>query len=218
MFKPALIYSFDAWCGWCYGFSGVIKKIAAEFAGSLAPEALSGGMILPEKPVHISATAKHIQQAYPQVEATTGVKFGSDYLWHINNPDESDWYPHSEKPAIALCILKEYFPNNPIALAADIQYALHYEGRDLTDNEAYRKLVEGYGLNADDFIAKLSAKKYRDAAYEEFEIVKQLQVSGFPTVHLQIAPTKFYLVAHGYTPEDTLRERINAVLDAEKLS
>src|SRR5262245_24408244 len=135
-----LVYCYDAYCGWCYGFSLVMKKVAEEYKNSLAIEVLSGGMILPDDPVHISATASYIEKAYPRVEELTGIKFGEDYLWHIRNPDESDWYLHSEKPAIALCIFKEILEDKQVEFAADLQFAHHYEGRDLTDDEAYRRL------------------------------------------------------------------------------
>ena len=102
--KPVLIYCYDAYCGWCYGFSKVIQQVALNFKGSLDTEVLSGGMILPNNPVHLSATAGYIQKAYKNVEEVTGAKFGADYLWHIFNFEDSDWYPHSEKPAIAMCI------------------------------------------------------------------------------------------------------------------
>ena len=53
MDKPLLIYCYDAYCGWCYGFSPVISAIADAYKDKLEVEVLSGGMILPEKPVHI---------------------------------------------------------------------------------------------------------------------------------------------------------------------
>src|SRR5215217_7476290 len=96
---PILIYCYDAYCGWCYGFSPVMKKISLVYKDIFQMEVLSGGMILPEKPVPILATASYIKKTYKQVEELTGVRFGADYLWHINNPDQSDWYPDSEKPA-----------------------------------------------------------------------------------------------------------------------
>ncbi|MCP9750107.1 DsbA family protein, partial [Ferruginibacter sp. HRS2-29] len=114
MEKPVLLYCYDAYCGWCYGFSPVIKKIAEEFKEELETEVLSGGMILPEKPVHIKVTAGYILNAYKNVEELTGITFGEDYLWHIRNPEESDWYPNSEKPAIAMCIFKEYYPERAV--------------------------------------------------------------------------------------------------------
>ncbi|MDD2792480.1 MAG: DsbA family protein [Sediminibacterium sp.] len=209
--KPILFYCYDAYCGWCYGFSDVMKKIAAENSG-LQIEVLSGGMILPETPVHISATAGYIQNAYKTVEGYTGVTFGPDYLWHINHPDLSDWYPNSEKPAIALCIFKEIYPDRQVEFAGDLQYALHFEGRDLTDDEAYRHLLEKYSIQPELFYEKLNSETYRDKAYYEFSLVKQLQVTGFPAVLMQVTESKFHLLARGYTAYEDLKQRLAAVL------
>lgn len=213
--KPVLIYCYDAYCGWCFGFSPVIKKIAHEYAEVLDNDVLSGGMVLPEEPVHIGTTAGYIAQAYKNVEELTGIKFGSDYLWHINNPEESDWYPNSEKPAIAMCIFKEYYPARSVEFASDLQYALHFEGRDLTDDEAYRHLLEKYSIQSEIFYEKLKSEQYRDMAYYEFSLMKQLQVTGFPCVFIQTGELKFVMVASGYTDYESLKERIDRVLNEE---
>ncbi|MEO7120553.1 MAG: DsbA family protein [Ginsengibacter sp.] len=210
--NATLIYCYDAYCGWCYGFSEVIKKISSEYKNRLEFEVLSGGMILPEEPVAIGATAKYIEQGYKRVEELTGGKFGEDYLWHIKHPDQSDWFPNSEKPAIALCVFKEYFPDQQISFAADIQYALHFEGRDLTDDEAYRLLLEKYNIDPEDFYEKLHDEEYKERAYYEFALCKQLNVTGFPAVFLQTSDTKFYHLAQGFTSFDSLNERIQNVL------
>ncbi len=211
-----LIYCYDAYCGWCYGFSPVIKKIAEEYKDIMPAEVLSGGMILPEKPQHISATAGFILNAYKNVEDLTGIKFGEDYLWHIKNPEESDWYPNSEKPAIAMCIFKEFYPDRAVELAADLQYALHYEGRDLTDAEAYRHLLEKYSIQPEIFYEKLKSEAYIEMAYYEFSLMKQLEVTGYPCVFIQTGELKFQMVARGYTDYETLRERIEIVLSENK--
>jgi putative protein-disulfide isomerase len=210
--NPTLIYCYDAYCGWCYGFSEVIKKIHSEYKNALDFEVLSGGMILTEEPVAIGATAKYIDEAYRRVEEITGAKFGEDYLWHIKHPDQSDWFPNSEKPAIALCVFKDYFPEQQISFAADMQYALHFEGRDLTDDEAYRLLLEKYNIDAADFYENLHDEKYKEQAYYEFALCKQLNVTGFPAVFLQTSDTKFYHLAQGYTPFESLNERVQNVL------
>lgn len=209
--KPILFYCYDAYCGWCFGFSPVMQEIARE-NNLLQIEVLSGGMILPENPIHISATAGYIQKAYQTVEEYSGVKFGADYLWHINNPDLSDWYPNSEKPAIAMCIFKEIYPEKQVEFAADLQKALHVEGRDLTDDEAYRHLLEKYSIQPELFYKNLKSDQYKDQAYYEFALVKQLQVTGYPCVLLQVSETKFHLLARGYTTYKDLSERIETVL------
>jgi putative protein-disulfide isomerase len=207
-----IIYCYDAYCGWCYGFSPVIKKIADDYKANMPIEVLSGGMVLPEKPTHIRATAAYIEGAYKNVEELTGIQFGEEYLWHIKNPEESDWYPNSEKPAIAMCIFKEYYPDRAVEFASDLQLALFEEGRDLTDNEAYRHLLEKYSIQAEVFYEKLASETYKEMAYYEFALMKQLQVTGFPCVFVQTGETKFHLVARGYTDYETLKARIENVL------
>ena len=213
---PTIYYCYDAYCGWCYGFSPVISRIANEYQGKLAFDVLSGGMIIPEDPRHFAPMARYIQTAYKRVEELTGIKFGVDFLWHVFHPDETDWFPDSTKSAIALCIFKEYHPDNAVSMASDLQYALNYEGRDLTDNEAYRHLLPKYSIPEDDFYAKLSSEEYREKAYYEFALVKQLQVKGFPCVLMQVTDSKFFLLSSVYTDYDTLKARIEKVLDELK--
>lgn len=209
--EASLYYCYDAYCGWCYGFSPVMSKLAAENP-SLNIEVLSGGMIIPETPAHIDTMAGFIDKAYPVVEERTGIKFGEDFLWHIKNPDMSDWYPNSEKPAIALCIFKELYPQRQVEFASDLQYALNYEGRDLADDEAYRHLLEKYSIQPELFYNRLNSEEYKEQAYYEFQLCKQLQVTGFPCVFLQNSDTKFTLLARGYTDYETLSGRLNAAL------
>lgn len=210
--QPTIYYCYDAYCGWCYGFSPVIKKIWEEYKDKIAFDVLSGGMILPEEPTHFAPMAKYIQTAYKRVEELTGIKFGEDFLWHVFHPHDTDWFPDSTKPAIALCIFKEYYPERAIEFATDLQYALNYEGRDLTDDEAYRHLLHTYSIPEKDFYDKLKSEEYKDKAFYEFALVKQLQVKGFPCVLLQVTDSKFYLLTSGYTDHETVKRRIELVL------
>lgn len=211
--KPTIIYCYDAYCGWCYGFSPVIKKLESQYSGQLMFEVLSGGMILNENPKPISVMAGYIKDAYKVVEEHTGIKFGADFLWHIFHPEDSDWFPDSEKPAIAMCIFKELHPEKQVQFAADLQFALHGEGRDLCDDEAYRGLLEKYDIEAEGFYKQLHSEAYKEKAYYEFALVKQLQVTGFPAVLLQHSESKFYLLARGYTPYESLEERLKNILN-----
>lgn len=207
-----IIYCYDAYCNWCFGFSPVMQKVNENFSRRFAFEVLSAGMILRRNLLHLRATADYMLETCKKVEAVTGVVFGNDYLWHINNSSDSDWHPDSEKPAIALCILKEYFQDNQVALAADLQHALYGEGRDLCDDEAYRHLLHKYIIPEKEFYKKLHSKEYKEKAHQEFALVKQLNVTGYPFVLLQISASKLYQIANGYTDYDTIVKRINDVI------
>lgn len=210
--KPTIYYCYDAVCGWCYGFSPVMKNLAAEYKNTIVFDVLSGGMIMPDNAQPISVMASYIQEAHKNVEKLTGVPFGQDFLWHIFNPEKSDWVLDSVKPAIALCIFKEYYPDKAIDMATDLQYALNYEGRDLTDDEAYRHLLLNYNIPENDFYTKLWSEEYLDKAYYEFALVKQLGVTGYPTVLMQVSDSKFYMLARGYTDYETITERIDKIM------
>jgi putative protein-disulfide isomerase len=182
------------------------------YKDSLAFDVLSGGMILGDKPAHIESIAGYILKEYRNVEELTGIRFGEDYLWHIQNPDRSDWYPDSLKAAVSLCVFKKYFPERAVEWAADLQYALHFEGRDLTDDEAYRHLTEKYDLPSGQFYELLHSAEYLDQAMYDFQLVKQLKVTGFPCVLMQVSDTKFFMLARGFTPYETLEANVLKVL------
>lgn len=211
--KPVIIYCYDAYCGWCFGFSKVIRRLFEEYKEVFDFEVLSGGMIPKESAQPIGRMASYVKEGYKRVEELSGVKFGEDYLWHINNPDRSDWFPHSETPAVALAIFRDYHPHDTILFATDLQDALHVEGRDLTDGEAYRHLLEKYDIPADAFYERLNSDEYLDRARHDFAMVKQLQVTGFPAVLLQADELKFYLLGRGYTDYDTMKERFDQVIN-----
>jgi putative protein-disulfide isomerase len=205
-------YIFDAYCGWCYGFSPVIRQVAEKYKDEFTFEVLSGGMLVDDQAHPVGQSAAYIGEAYKRVEALTGVKFGEYYLWHIFNPEESDWIMDSEKAAIALCVFKTYYPEQAIAFATDLQYALNSEGRDLCDDEAYRHLIEKYALPEKEFYEKLHSEEYKDKARYEFALVKHLKVNGFPSVLVQVSESKLYLLASGYTDFETLDTRIQNLL------
>lgn len=212
MKKPTLIYCYDAYCGWCYGFSGVMTKIAEKFKNEIDIEVFSGGMMTGEDAMPIEEIAAFIKGSYQRIEELTNIKFGDDFLWHINNPDKSDWVMNSEKAAIALCIFKDYFPEDALLFATDLQYALNFEGRDLADDEAYRHLVEKYKIPEIEFYEKLKSAEYKDKAHYEFALCKHLQVTSFPQVLVQENESKFHLISQGFIDYETMELRLQNVL------
>ncbi len=214
--KPLIIYCYDAYCGWCYGFSPVIKSLYKKYSTQFDFETISGGMIPIDSTQHIGKIAPFILDAYKTVEETTGIKFGEDYLWHIKNPDLSDWYPNSEMPAIAMGIFKDIYPQNTIEFASDLQCSLYEEGRDLTDPEAYRHLLVKYGINQDEFYSKLKDPAYKEKAYYDFSLIKQLKVNGFPTAFIQLDESKLYMITRGYSSLETIEKRIKDILIENK--
>ena len=210
--NPVLIYCYDAYCGWCYGFSPVIKKIEDDYRETLQLEVLSGGLVNYGKPQPLSVFSELILGSYKRIEESSTVEFGPDFLWHVRNTDKSDWFLDSEKAATALCIFKEMYPDMQAQFAADLQYAFNFEARDLMDDEAYRHLLIKYKIDGDDFYTKLNSEEYKKKAHHEFELCKQLGITGFPCVLLQVDENKIYLISQGLRSYEDVKARIDDVL------
>jgi len=64
----------------------------------------------------------------------------------------------------------------------------------------------------DTFYKLLKSETFKEKAYYEFSLVKQLKVQGFPAVFIQGSELKFYLVAQGFTDFEIANLRIENVL------
>ncbi len=108
--------------------------------------------------------------------------------------------------------LRNIIPVVLFFFAADLQYILHYEGGDLTDDEAYRHLLEKYNIPTSAFYIKLHSNEFKEKAAHEFVLVRQLQVNGFPSALMQVAESKFYLLTRGFTDYETFKQRIENIV------
>ena len=208
--KFSIIYVYDALCGWCYGFSPVIKKVFEKYQTQFNFEVISGGMILGEREGPIGEVAAYIKDAYKTVENTTGVKFGEIFVNEVL--EDGKLYFSSEKPSIALSVFKTIYPQKAILFAHDLQSAIYYDGLDLSKDESYIVLAEKYQINGHEFIEKLNAEEFKQAAYYDFALAKQLQVTGYPAVLIKTGESNFYMIAKGYTDLESIELRIQNVL------
>jgi putative protein-disulfide isomerase len=210
-----IIYVYDALCGWCYGFSPVLKQCYEKHKNDFEFEVLSGGMMMGDRIGSINDIAPYIKTAYHTVENTTGIKFGEAYLRVL---EDGSMILNSELPSIALSLFKQYFPEQSVLFAHEIQNALYFDGRDPNEFETFRHIAVNHGIDPDEFEAKMRTESAKEAAYYDFALAKQLRVESFPTVLMQTSETGFYLIAKGYTDFETLEFRINNVLNDVKES
>ncbi len=208
--KPSFIYIYDALCGWCYGFSPVIKNLYLKHKDEFDFQVISGGMILGDRVGPISEMAPYIKSAYKNVEEATGVKFGDRFINEVL--EEGTMLLSSEKPSIALSVFKAYLPDQAVLFAHDIQKALNFYGLDLNENETYKGLIKPFNLPEEEFISKLDNEEYRQLAYYDVALARQLQVTGYPAAFIKTGELQFHMIAKGYTNEETMELRIQNVL------
>ncbi len=204
-----IIYIYDALCSWCYGFSPVIKAVFEQYQQRFEFEVISGGLILGNRTGPIGVVAPYVESAYKRIEEVTGVHFGEAFLRQL---EKGDMIMDSERPAVALSVFKSYQPEKAISFVHDLQICIHYEGQDPNDEAMYRYLAVNFGIDPDEFVYRMHEETFKQLAYYDFALAKQLQTQSYPAVFVQSADNHFYLIAKGYTDLSTLELRIKNVL------
>jgi len=59
---------------------------------------------------------------------------------------------------------------------------------------------------------KLKSDEYKEKAYYDFSLIKQLNVNGFPTVFIQISDSRLYMIARGYSDQKSIEKRIQDII------
>lgn len=206
---PSLLYIYDPLCGWCYGFSPVLKKLYESLQDKLHFEVYSGAMMLGDRAGSINDVAPYIKTAYKTVEQRTGVVFGEPFLKDMLEPGTA--MLNSEKPCIALTVFKSYLPGRAVEFAHVLQEALYQDGKDLTQDAIYPELVAPFGIDPLAFVEKLNNTDFKRKTYEEFKIVSEIGVTGFPTV-LLLTEKQNYLLSRGYTDFEPLYQTITQII------
>jgi putative protein-disulfide isomerase len=201
--QPAIIYAYDALCGWCYGFSPVIKKLHEKEGKNLNFYVLSGGMVMGDRVGPISNIGAYIKQAYKEVEKGTGIVFGEGFLKGILEPGTAIF--SSLKPGLALTTFKKFKPTEAMAFSKRLQKAVYSDGILVDEWESYKPLATEFGLDPEIFLKEMQSKEVLAATETEFAACSQLGVTGFPTV-FYVKNNKLYKIAEGYLPLESLEK------------
>jgi putative protein-disulfide isomerase len=86
--RVAVTYAFDAYCGWCYGFSPALHAFAAN-ADRIALRVISGGLFTGSRGAPIAAYP-HIPEAITRITDLTGVSFGDGFPAHAARRQHGD--------------------------------------------------------------------------------------------------------------------------------
>ncbi len=208
--KPKLVYYYDALCGWCYGFSAVMKQVVKDFGDQVDLEVVSGGLFLGERVGPINEVAPYIKDgAYKTVEEKTGVKFGAKFLEDIQG--EGRIVMDSLPPAMALCIVKEQSPEHQLQFAERLLHSVYSEGLNPVNLNLLGLYATEIGFDSMNFAMLLQTPKYKAAAEQEFARFAQSQLPGMPALVLEKGAEQI-LLANGYTSFEELRGRLEQVV------
>jgi len=203
-----MLYIYDALCGWCYGFSPVIQQFRHRYRDELSFEVISGGMVTGERVGPVGKVADYINQAYPDVENTTGVKFGQGFLQGILAEGTTTF--SSVPPALALSVFVQQKPAQAVSFASRLQKAIYDEGIEPTNFSAYGPLAAEYGLDPLSFVDHMHEPRFQEIAERDFQFAQALGVNSFPTMILifgEAGAEKAVNLSQGYVPLERLENQ-----------
>ncbi|MBO0359321.1 DsbA family protein [Hymenobacter sp. BT186] len=207
--RPELLYIFDPLCGWCYGMSPVIRRVQQEFAGQLDVSVLCGGMVTGEQVGAIGEDWHHISNALQQVAQTTGVQFGAAFR---ALGEEGSYVQDSEPPSWAINAFRQLNQAQVASFAHAVQHAYFHDGADLNEPKTYVPLATAHGVDAAEFLRRLTLPETATATRQEFAAVARIGIQGFPTSVLRIG-SQGYVLARGYQPYEVFADGIRQALE-----
>lgn len=207
--EKRLLYVFDPLCGWCYGFSPVVRQLHEATKRRARWEILAGGMVLGDRVGPIGRLSAFLKQALPRVEGTTGIRFGEAFTTNVL--DEGSLVLSSFEPSRALQAVKTLASDRSLAFARGLQNALYDEGRDITQLGVLGDVAEAVRVVGFE-IEYLKTETY-ERTLEEFRRVSELGVTGFPTL-LGLEGGEVRVFSRGWAPFERVFEGVNRWLDA----
>ncbi|AWK89018.1 DsbA family protein [Azospirillum thermophilum] len=138
-----LFYLFDPLCGWCYGASAIVRRLAALPGVELVPSPtglFSGDGARPMD----EAFAAYAWANDQRIERLTGQPFTEDYRHRVLG-DRSR--PFDSGPAtLTLAAVAVTEPGRELEALAAIQAVRYVEGRDITDAAVLCDMLHACGL------------------------------------------------------------------------
>ncbi|MEU7165525.1 DsbA family protein [Streptomyces morookaense] len=201
-----LVYVFDAYCGWSYGFSPTLDEITRRRPG-LPVEVVSGGLFTGARRVPIREFG-YVQGSNAKIAEMTGVEFGAAYDRLIA---DGSFVMDSEAAARGMAALRQAAPERAAELAGALQEAFYADGLSLSDAATYRKVAEAAGLDGDAVARAFEDPASAAAARRDFRRSAEFGVQGFPTLLAVDDAGRATVLAVGHAGADDVERRLAAL-------
>jgi 2-hydroxychromene-2-carboxylate isomerase len=135
--RVSVTYVFDAYCGWCYGFSATFRDFVARHAGEIDLTVIPGGLFVGELRVPMRELG-YVARANASIAALTGATFGPAYAALVH---DGSFVMDSREAARGFLALSDLIAGRDAELAAAMQSAFYVDGQSLSAPETYAARV-----------------------------------------------------------------------------
>lgn len=179
---PTLIHAFDPLCGWCYAFAAEWPALRAALGPAWTVHLATGGLVLGEDAVPIGRKAGYLRPAMAQLEAHTGVRFGTPFRRLL---DDGTWAGSSLPAIAAIEAARTLAPDREVDVAHALCVALYAEGRVPEDPATLDHVASALGLDAAAWHAALAAPDLHDRTVARILDARHHGVRSYPSFFVE---------------------------------
>lgn len=207
---PLIFYAHDPMCSWCWAFKPVYLRLKEILHDKIEIKPLLGGLaadtqepMSDEIRAYLIKTWKTIQQRIPDCEFNFDFWSQSGLIRHT--------YPACR--AVIAARLQQQSAGDDMITA--IQQAYYLQARNTALDGVLIELAGEIGLNVKKFTKALNARKTQQLLLDEVNLCRQMSVSSFPTLILDIDNCQ-WKIPIDYLDANAIIKCIDEIIEAEK--
>lgn len=207
-----LIFVGDPMCSWCYGFGKELSLLSERYP-DLPVDILVGGVQAGATEPMSEEMKRFRLSHWHRVEKASGLPFNREAFMELQG------FVYDTEPACrAIVALRHLAPwASQLAVFRAIQHAFYAEGRDTSDGVVLADivsaalLIQGFPVDADEFLASWQDMDIIAATAAEFQAVRRWGIQSFPTLLLDRGG-QVSVLAPGYMSVNEMDVRLSSVL------
>ena len=200
-----LIYVGDPMCSWCWGIAPELDSLVSSFPDLPLRIVVGGLRPGPNAQTVGPELAGFLAHHWEEVEARSGQPFDRTLL------ERHGWSYDTEPACRAVVVMRELAPHETFRFFKRLQRAFYAEGRPVWDPGAYEQLIEGFDVDASEFLDAFGSQDAIKAAWQDFSLARSWGINGFPTIVLRQGSTG-QIIARGYTTADAMESAISSLV------
>ncbi|WP_162425836.1 DsbA family protein [Pontibacter pudoricolor] len=198
---PAIMYVTNPMCAWCYGFTAVVRRLAALWRGRLQVQVQVGNLQAYATEPLTREERERLATNWHWVQQRTHLPFDFRFFLQKN-------YIFATEPACrALLCMRLLKPVLTLEVLRAMHSAFFADGLDLKDTAVLVRIAGIFGVSENLFLALFESDEVMQQLDNEFDFIASLGATNFPSVYLQ---TRYgaQLIAKGFCQLDELEQRL----------
>ena len=208
---PTLIYIADPMCSWCYGFGPELSALLESLPG-LQIEVVVGGLRAFNTIVMNDAMRDDLMIHWEKVHELSGLNMLDNAI------NQTDFIYDTEPACRAVVTARTLSADAALPVFHAIQQAFYAEGRDVTRGDILAEVACAALKEArieqtpDNFLTLWSSAQMRQATLDDFNLVKNWKIDGFPMLILD-RNGQLDMVTSGFARMPALVDQLQLLVD-----